>query len=130
MKIKYLINFVIIFILLSETILVNAEHQDKIVHVVLIWLDDKGNKAQINKIIQATKNFRDIPGVQEIRVGRPIKSERSIVDDSFDVGLYMIFNSREQLNQYLIHPKHVESVSTLLEPLAKKIRIYDFKEQR
>ncbi len=100
--------------------------EEHIVHVVLIWLQDSGNTEHVKKIIQATRELKDIPEIQEIRVGNSIPSDRKIVDDSFDVGLYMIFKSQEEMQHYLVHPKHKQVVQDTLRPFASKIVVYDF----
>ena len=71
-----------------------------------------------------------ISGVQEMRVGEKILSERPIVDDSFDVGVYMVFNDKEALERYLVHPIHVDAVKSVLRPLSSKILVYDFEESK
>ena len=108
--------------------IVHADEHTKIVHIVLVWLKEPDNQVQINNVINATIDLSDIPGIQEIRVGKSVESEREIVDDSFDVALYMIFNTREDLQRYLVHSKHVETVKTILQPLARKILVYDFED--
>ena len=40
------------------------------------------------------------------RAGNPIMSERSIVDDSFDVGIIIEVEDEEGLQEYLDHPIH------------------------
>lgn len=97
-----------------------------IVHVVLVWLKEPGNLDHRARIIDATRKFSTIPGVGEIRVGEPLLGQRSTVDDSFDVGLYMIFSSKEALQAYLTHPKHEAAQQSVLRPLVRKVVIYDF----
>ena len=98
----------------------------RIVHVVLVWLKEPGNAEQRARVIEATRGFATIPGVEEIRVGEPIPSQRAAVDDSFDIGLYIIFSSKEALETYLSHPEHKAAQRTVLRPLVKKAIIYDF----
>lgn len=98
----------------------------RIVHVVLVWLREPGNADQRAQVIEATRGFSTIPGVEEIRVGEPVPSQRSAVDDSFDIGLYMIFSSKEALETYLTHPKHKAAQRSIFRPLVKKAIIYDF----
>ena len=100
----------------------------KIVHVVLIWLKEPGNKNHINEVIQTTYNLKSITEVQELRVGKSVLSERPIVDDSFDVGITMLFNCKEELEAYLVHPIHKQAVEAVLRPLAKKILVYDIED--
>ena len=98
----------------------------RVVHVVLVWLREPGNADHRAQIIEATRGFSTIPGVKEIRVGEPVPSQRSTVDDSFDIGLYIIFYSKEALEGYLSHPEHKAAQRSILRPLVKKAIIYDF----
>ena len=66
----------------------SAKAPDEIVHVVLVWLKQPGNTEHRHQIIEASRAFREIPGVVELRVGPPLPSERPVVDDSFDVAIY------------------------------------------
>jgi hypothetical protein len=100
----------------------------RLVHVVLVWLKDPGNSDHRSRVIEATRGFSTIPGVEEIRVGEPVPSQRSAVDDSFDVGLYIIFSSKDALESYLSHPRHEAAQRTILRPLVKKAVVYDFWE--
>lgn len=98
----------------------------RVVHVVLIWLEEPGNEQHRQRIIQATREFAHLPGVDQIRVGMPIASDRSSVDDSFDVGLYMTFESTSALDSYLKNPTHKEAQKSILAPLVKRVLVYDF----
>ena len=98
----------------------------RIVHVVLVWLKEPGNTAHRADVIEATRGFSSIPGVEEIRVGEPIPSQRTNVDNSYDIGLYIVFSSKEALETYLAHPEHKAAQRSILRPLAKKVVIYDF----
>ena len=100
----------------------------RIVHVVLVWLKDPGNAEHRTRIIEATRSFSVIPGVEEIRVGGPVPSERATVDDSFDVGLYMVFSSKAALDAYAVHPLHQEAQQSVLRPLVAKVLVYDFRD--
>ena len=100
----------------------------RIVHVVLVWLKEPGNQEHRAQIIEATRRFAEIPGVEEIRVGEPISSQRSTVDDSYDIGLYMIFTSSEALEIYLAHPAHKDAQRSVLRPIVSKVVVYDFED--
>ena len=103
----------------------NIEEED-VVHVVLIWLKESGNPEHIQQLISASKQLEEIALIREMRIGKPVPSERAIVDDSFDVGLYMVFDNQEDMERYLVHPKHKSVVINHLKPLADKILVYDF----
>lgn len=102
--------------------------ESRIVHVVLVWLKEPGNQEHRAQVIHATRRFAEIPGVEEVRVGEPISSQRSTVDDTYDIGLYMIFASTEALDSYLAHPLHKDAQRSVLRPLVSKIVVYDFED--
>lgn len=105
-----------------------ATDSHRVNHVVLCWLNDAGNAEQRQRIIELSKRFRNIPGVLEVRAGEVMASDRKIVDDSFDVGIYLTFADRERMTAYLKHPDHVAAVKEVLRPLVKKVLVYDFLE--
>lgn len=101
--------------------------ENKVVHVVLVWLKQPGNHEHIQQVVEVSNQLKEIPYIQEMRIGKSIPSDRAIVDDSFDVGLYMIFANQEDMQRYLVHPDHKNAVKKVLKPLASKIQVYDFE---
>ena len=99
--------------------------EEQVYHVVLVWLKTYRNEMRINKIIEASKELKNIPGVLEVSTGRVLRSARVIVDDTFDVSIIIKFASKEYLQDYLVHPIHVKIANEVIKPLANKITIYD-----
>lgn len=121
------INIIMLYVVLSAC---STTPEDKIqdtpvIHIVLIWLNDPGNEAHLQQVIDTSYQLKEIPIVQEVRVGKSISSDREIVDDSFDIGIYMKFRSTKDMEDYLVHAKHKHAVKTVLKPLANKILVYD-----
>ena len=102
--------------------------QKVIHHVVLCWLKEPGNAEHRQQIVEATESFREIPGVLAARAGQVIPSDRSIVDDSFDVGILILVPDDKRLTEYLEHPIHQKAKEEILLPLVEKIVVYDFQE--
>ena len=95
-------------------------------HVVLVWLKDAGNEAKRTELINKAKGFqKEIPGIISISAGAPLPSDRPVVDDSFDLGLVMRFESKEALAAYESHPVHVKAVKESLAPASRKLQVYD-----
>jgi hypothetical protein len=94
-------------------------------HVVLIWLKRPGNTADRQALRQAAEDLKVIPEVKSVSHGTALASERPIVDDSFDVGFVMRFDSPADLHVYETHPQHVAKVNRVLKPLTKRIVVYD-----
>ena len=94
-------------------------------HVVLIWLKRPDNAADRQALRQAAEDLKAISQVKSISHGTALESERPIVDDSFDVGFVMRFDSPADLHAYETHPLHIAKVDSVLKPLTKKIVVYD-----
>lgn len=97
-------------------------------HIVLCWLKDSGNAEHRAAIIKTSKTFTEIPGVVDVDAGEVVMSDREIVDDSFDVAIAMTFASVEDMNAYIVHPRHKAAVKSALLPLVSRIVVYDFTE--
>ena len=106
----------------------NPPEQKVIHHVVLCWLKEPGNAEHRQQIVEATESFREIPGVLAARAGNVISSDRSIVYDSFDVGILILVPDEKGLTEYLEHPIHQKAKQDVLLPLVEKIVVYDFQE--
>lgn len=100
-----------------------------VIHVVLVWLKEPGNAEHRQRIIEGSKKLEGIPGIRELRVGQAIPSERDVVDDSFDIGLYMTFPSEKAMQAYLTHIEHVEIVKNEFMPLMERYLVYDFTDE-
>ncbi len=103
-------------------------HDTTVVHVVLVWLKEPGNPEHRQRIIEISREFETIPGVIDISVGEVVPSDRPIVDDSFDVGLYLTFSSIDAMNTYLADDRHQQALREVFRPLSERYIVYDFKD--
>ena len=99
-----------------------------VVHTVFLWLKQPGHVQHRQQLLLATDRLRDIPGVVDIRSGEMIESDRAIVDDSFDVGLYFYFSDVASMRGYLVHPLHQAIVEQEIKPLVERIVVHDFQD--
>jgi hypothetical protein len=106
----------------------NAAPSGQVDHVVLMWLKDPTDTSARQKIIDASESFRQIPGVLDVRHGRPVPSTRPIVDSSFDIGIVIRFKDRAALDAYATHPIHAKAAQELIQPNTKQIKVYDIAD--
>ncbi len=100
-----------------------------VVHVVLVWLNEPGNAGHRQQIIEGSRKLREIPGVLTLHVGEVIPSDRDVVDASYDVALSLVFASQADLDAYLIHPLHKQTVRDVFAPIMDHYRVFDFRDQ-
>ena len=105
------------------------ESQATIIHVVLVWLKEPGNPEHRRQVIDASREFETIPGVVEVRVGESVPSDRTVVDDSFDIGLYLTFANTEDLEAYLSSARHQTALRDVMRPLTSRYIVYDFEDK-
>lgn len=98
-------------------------------HVVLVWFKDSVSASEIINIRTHSLALQSIPGVLSIQAGSAILSERPIVDDSFDLGLVMTFDSAEAMHEYLIHPRHKAFVNRYIKGKVKRLQVYDIRAE-
>ena len=111
---------------LQQSVIAGAQNAG-ITHVVLCWLKDPNDQSARQKIIDASKAFKDIPGVISVSGGRAVPSTRPVVDSSFDLAVIIRFTDEAAMAAYEEHPLHKKAVSDVLKPLTAKILIYDVR---
>ena len=120
---------VLVVLLLLHGTAAGAEFADRgVVHTVFLWLKQSGNEKHRRQLLMATDRLRAIPGVLEIRFGEAIASDRDIVDDSFDVGIYFYFSDIAAMNRYLLDPLHRRVVEQDIKPIVARIVVHDFQD--
>jgi hypothetical protein len=95
-------------------------------HIVLVWLKPDVSAEVRATIMSESQALAKIERIKELHIGKAIASERPIVDDSFDFGVYMRFDSVADMNTYLADPRHIQFVETSVKPHLQKLLVYDF----
>ena len=125
MKLAHLSVLSVVLSLSCQTDNYSASHSGHVDHVVLMWLKDPSDHVARQKIIDAGETFRQIPGVLDVRHGKPVPSTRPIVDSSFDIGFVITFKDRASLDAYGPNPIHQKAAQELIGPNTKQIKVYD-----
>lgn len=114
-------------LLLSGCASLPTGERGSVQHVVLVWFADPVTAAQRAEVVEATHALGSIPGIRQLYVGGPAPSDRDIVDDSFDLGIVMHFDSVRAMNRYLVHPRHVEFVARYVQGRVERLVVYDIE---
>ena len=124
----WLLLFVLLAVGSLPALAVEPDRDATVVHVVLVWLKEPGNLKHRQRIIEISREFETIPGVIDVSVGEVVTSDRPIVDDSFDVGLYLTFSSVDAMNTYLADDRHQMALREIFRPLSERYIVYDFQD--
>jgi hypothetical protein len=96
-------------------------------HIVIFWTKPEVKNAADALIEGANKYLKDIPGILHFHVGKMVPSHRSVVDQSYQVGLNIVFKDKESQDKYQEHPRHIEFVEKVFKPNCSKVVVYDFQ---
>lgn len=115
------------FILLTATVgHAYAKSNQQITHVVIVWLKQPGDTAMRHQFIKASNQLNDLPGIVSRYTGVVAPSDRSIVDDTFDVAVTVTLKNKQALQAYLNNPRHKKIMQEQIKPLVNRAVIYDF----
>lgn len=122
---KHILILAATFSLISCATIAPPAAKGTVDHVVLMWQKRPGNADDRQALRTACSELRVIPGIKFLDSGTALASDRPVVDDSFDIGLVVRFDSAQSLHAYETDPRHLKKVTEVLKPLTKKFVVYD-----
>jgi hypothetical protein len=96
-------------------------------HVVIFWTDPAIPKAAEQLIAGANQYLAPLPGIVHFHIGKMARSQRPVVDQTYQVALNVVFDSKLSQDNYQVHPLHLEFVEKVFKPVCKKVVVYDFE---
>jgi hypothetical protein len=96
-------------------------------HVVIFWTKPEIPNAADALIAGAEKYLRPVPGARHFHIGKMVPSHRDVVDQSYQVALNIVFDSKKAQDDYQVHPLHVDFVEKVFKPNCAKVVVYDFE---
>lgn len=96
-------------------------------HVVIFWTDPEQPGAVDELIAGANEYLRAIPGVLQFHIGKMAPSLRPVVDQTYQVGLNLLFPNKQTQDDYQVHPRHVEFVEKVFKRVCTRVVVYDFE---
>ena len=95
-------------------------------HLVIFWTDPANPDATDQVVANAAKYLPTVPGVVHFHVGKMVRSHRGVVDQSYQVGLNIQFETKKAQDEYQDHPLHLEFVEKS-KAFFTKVVVYDFE---
>jgi hypothetical protein len=97
------------------------------VHTVFFWLKPGTPQAARDQLVRdCTDCLGTIPTVRHLWAGPPAMTPRDVVDNSYGVGLCVVFDDRAGHDAYQDHPSH----KTFIERNQahwQRVQVYDFR---
>ena len=101
----------------------------QVTHAMLFWLKRPGNVDDQNVLRRGLRTLRRFRGVNDVRVGRPLPVDRPGLEQSFDLGVVVIFRDREALEKFEHDPRRGGALDVILQPLIRRYLIYNFANE-
>lgn len=95
-------------------------------HVVIFWTDPAQPGAAEELIAGARQYLQGIPGILHFHVGKLAPSPRAVVEQSYQVGLNVVFTDQAAQDAYQAHPAHAEFVERVFKRVCQRVVVYDF----
>lgn len=96
-------------------------------HIVIFWTHPDNPNAADELVAGANHYLKPIPGVVSFHVGKMVPSHRPVVNQTYQVGLNIVFTSKEAQDTYQEHPSHIEFVEKVFKKVCKGVMVYDFE---
>jgi len=123
---KTLLSSLLLVGLLFTSFLTYAKEDQRVSHVVVVWLKEPGNAQMREQFIKASRALETLPGVVSRHVSAVISSDRPKVDDTFDVAVTVTFENAQALKNYMKSKKHKKMLEDQLKPLVNRVVVYNF----
>ena len=94
------------------------------VHNVYFWMNNPDSAEERSKLETGIKTLRGINLVKGFHLGRPVPSERDVVDNSYSYHLMLQFDSPEDQTAYQTAPVHEQFVADC-SGLWNRVQVYD-----
>ena len=95
-------------------------------HIVIFWTDPDQPNAADEVIESAREYLASVPGVVSFHAGKMAPSHRAVVDQSYQIGLNIQFETKQAQDEYQVHPRHLAFVEKC-KTFWTKVVIYDFE---
>lgn len=123
---KHLLTGTLFIALLFSSYFTYATEDQRVSHVVVVWLKEPGNAQMREQFIKASRALESLPGVVSRHVSTVIPSDRAKVDDTFDVAVTVTFENAAALKTYMQSKKHKNMLKDQLRPLVNRVVVYNF----
>lgn len=97
---------------------------ESFVHHVFFWLRNPDSAEDRKKLEKGLKSLKAIETIRKAHIGVPAKTDRPVIESSYDFSELLIFDSLEDQQAYQVHPVHLKFVEEC-EHLWSKVIVYD-----
>jgi hypothetical protein len=100
-----------------------------LVHTVFFWLNEGTPDAAVQQLVQDCRTLlKEVPTVRQLWAGPPAGTPREVVDNSYGVGLTVLFEDRAGHDVYQDHPLHLQFIERN-KAYWRRVQVYDYVQE-
>ena len=123
-QVRIVLAAIVIVISWIEFSLFEASNDQLFVHSVYFWLKEEVTEVQQDSFVDILRELEQIESVQALELGIPAGTPRTVVDNTYDVALFVYFEDRIGHDKYQSDTIHTDAISRF-EGWVDSVRIYD-----
>ncbi len=94
------------------------------IHHVYFWLNNAENPDDLNKLVSGLKKLSAVKTIKEFHIGKPAATSREVIDGSYSVSWFTLFDNKADQDSYQSDPIHLKFIEECAS-LWKKVIVYD-----
>ncbi len=98
--------------------------EKQFLHHVFFWLKNPDSAADRAALRAGLETLKNAPTVRGLHVGRPADRSREVIDSSYSLSLFMVFDDSAGEQAYQIDPIHLAFVESC-KHLWARVVVYD-----
>lgn len=98
--------------------------ENKFIHQVYFWLKNPDSKEDRAKLIEGLTKLSKVKTIKSFHIGKPAGTSREVIDASYSVSWYTLFDNGEDQQSYQVDPIHLKFVEEC-SSLWTKVIVYD-----
>jgi len=106
-----------------------AEQKEIFIHHVFFWLTNPASEEDRAKLIEGLKKLSTVKTIQQFHIGQPAGTNRDVIETSYSISWFVIFNNAKDQDSYQVDPIHLKFVDECSH-LWKKVLVYDSTDAR
>jgi len=96
------------------------------IHTVIYWLRTDATETDRKRLVDDCKEYLGkIPSVRQLWAGRPARTPRDVVDNTYDVAVTVILDDKLGHDVYHDHPLHLDFIQRNRRTW-RRVRVYDY----
>lgn len=98
--------------------------QNIFIHHVFFWLNNPESKEDLEALRAGLHILSSVKTIRQFHIGIPAATSREVIDGSYSLSWFLLFNSKEEQDSYQEDPIHLDFVKECSH-LWKKVLVYD-----